>query len=282
MGNIAKALQKKGIEINIQHENIVAQDQTVKKNLTKELTKKINKKPQEDQPIKIDSKKLSENYSKDIVFWHDRCGRISEQYRTLKTHLLAYYEDQPFSLVITSASQGEGKSVTCVNLAFAMADSSERKVLMVDCDFRKHGLAQLLGTPDTEGIAEILNGKRKLDEVIFATACSNVSVLHTGFVEKQQAAGFAGTAKLDLIIKQLRKRFDCLIFDTPAVTMLSDASIIGRMAGDALLVVKMNKTRRPLVEEANSRLQGVNVRTVGVVLTGLMTKQGDYLYRSAG
>lgn len=282
MGNLAKALRKKGIEIKVpdKPKKDLANIQKVQKNMARKM-KQSNRQPATPSQLSDrDLKKLGAHYSDDIVFWHKRSGRISEQYRTLKNHLLAHYKDQPFSLIITSATQKEGKSVTCVNLGFALADGCERKVLVVDCDFRKRGVGKLMGNGKHDGIAEIFQGTKKIKEVIVPTACRNLSVLHAGNLTESKIAGFLGNSQLESVVKELRKQFDCILFDTPAVTMLSDASAVGRIVGNALLVVKLYKTKRRSVDEAIKRLGALNVSTVGVVLTGLMQKQEDYLYRS--
>src|SRR5882672_9844815 len=91
-----------------------------------------------------------------------------EQYRMARTKL-AYHPLKPRLIVMTSASPGDGKTVSAINLAMTFALRSDGKVLLVEADFRRSCVTKLLGIPEGPGIANVLNGECELNEAIIQT-----------------------------------------------------------------------------------------------------------------
>jgi len=218
-------------------------------------------------------------YDSALVAWHRRNGRMSEQYRALRTHLLAHYHDKPFALIVTSAQSGEGKTVTCLNLAFTLAGMQECRTVVVDCDFRKGAVASMLCDPAERGLADVLRGEATPEEVIQPTPFPNLSVILTGKTSADEVGGLVSRQELDDLTRHLRRSYDHVLFDTPPVNTLSDAGVVGRVAGESLLVVRMSKTRRESVRRAIRHLEAVNVKIAGLVLTNQKYYIPNYLYR---
>jgi len=219
------------------------------------------------------------NYSQAVVTWHDASGRISEQYRALRIRLMAHFKDKPFAIIVTSAHRGEGKTVTCVNLAFALAAQRELRTALVDCDFRRNGVATLLHDKSPLGLADVLRGQVSLDEVIRPTPFANLSVVPAGRTARDEACELASRGELDDVVRYLRRSYECVLFDTPPTSTLCDAGAVGRVAGEAMLVVRMNRTQRESVAEAIRHFNAINVNVVGLVLTGQKFFIPKYLYR---
>jgi polysaccharide biosynthesis transport protein len=119
-------------------------------------------------------------------------SHVAEAYRGLRSSIGFAGLDAPLKrLQLTSASKGEGKTLTCVNLATAMALDGKR-VILVDCDLRRPNLHRVLGLPNTPGLTEVLAGVRTVDEVLQETGVENLKVicsgpmivLHTGATRK--------------------------------------------------------------------------------------------------
>jgi len=219
------------------------------------------------------------NYSSALVTWHDPSCRLSEQYRDLRIRLMAYYKDGPFALIVTSAQSGEGKTVTCLNLAFAIAAHRELRTVVVDCDFRRNGIAALLHDKTACGLADVLRGRARPTDVIRPTPFPNLSVVLAGATSRQEACELLPRPELDDMVRYLKSNYEHVLFDTPPANVLSDAGAVGRVAGEALLVIRMNKTRRESVAEAIRHFKAVNVNVAGLVLTGQKYFIPQYLYR---
>lgn len=219
-----------------------------------------------------------DGYSRALAVHHDRGGRLAEQYRMLRTNLLAQCPSQRFCMITTSAEATEGKSVTCLNLALALAESQDRRVLVIDGDLRRPGVARLLRVEEAPGLAEVLRGEVRPAEALRQTLYANVSVLCAGRAGPEEFGLLLGKPELEEMIADWRRRHDFVLIDTPPVQTASDAIILGRLAGEALLVVRMHKTRCDSVDRAIRLLRAANVKIGGLVLTHEKYMAPGYLY----
>ena len=220
----------------------------------------------------------SNGYSAVLMACHDRGGPIAEQYRALRTHLLAQYADERFCLVVTSAEGGEGKTVSCLNLALVLAERLERKTIVVDGDLRRGQIAGLLKMDDSVGFADVLAGSKPLADAIQPTVYPNLFAMAGGHVEQNEVARLVGRPETTEIVAELRRRYDYVLIDTPPISAMSDAGMLGRATGEALLVVRMNKTSRESADRAIRLLNAANVKLVGLVLTHQKFYIPNYLY----
>jgi capsular exopolysaccharide synthesis family protein len=212
---------------------------------------------------------------------HNRGGSVTEEYRTLRTSLLAQSSDERFCYMVTSANPGEGKTVTSINLALVMAERTDMTTVLVDCDLRKRTVARMLKCPQSPGVAEILGDKADLDECIQKTCYPNLFVVPSGDVECSKVGEMTIGRELEDMVAQLRRKYDYVIFDAPPINGLSDAGMLGRVVGDALVVVQLNKTKRESVEKAVRLLHAANINVGGMILTHRKYHIPNYIYRYA-
>jgi len=218
-------------------------------------------------------------YSRLLVAHHDRGGQITEQYRSLRTSLLAKKPKGRLCCLITSAEAGEGKTVTALNLALVLTERVDQRTLVVDCDLRKGTATTMLAARPAPGIAELLTGAVKLEDAIQPTAYSNLFFIPSGQVHHREVGELMGRPELEEIVADLRRRFDYILFDTPPINRVSDAGMLGRAVGEAILVVRMYKTHRESVEKGIGLLHAADVKISGIVLTNQKYFIPDYLYR---
>jgi len=248
--------------------------------------------PPAETPRRPRRSRLSTNgYAPQLVAHSDRGGRLAEEYRALRTNLLARYEDDRFCVLVTSAQGGEGKTVTCLNLGFVLAELPDRRTVIVDCDLQKGNVNTLLGMPAAPGMADVLRGEAAVEDAIHKTTCTNLFVLPAGEVEQEEVGDLLGRPELEELIEGLRRDYDYVLLDTPPIRVAgakrryrrsisySTAGILGRTAKDAVLVVRMNKTRRESVDAAIRQLRSAHVRPVGLVLTHQRHVIPEFLYR---
>jgi capsular exopolysaccharide synthesis family protein len=226
----------------------------------------------EAQPPKAD-------YSPLVVAHHERGGHVTEEYRALRTSLLAQSKDETFCYMVTSADQGEGKTVTSTNLAFVMSERLDRVTLLVDCDLRKSRVGSLLKAQRGPGMAELLRGQASFADVIRPTVHPNLFFISAGNARQDEVGELLGRSEVDVVLHELRRRYDYVIFDTPPVNAVSDACMLGRSAGEALMVVRMNKTSRESVDKAVRLLHAANVNVSGIILTHRPRRRRGYYYR---
>jgi len=115
--------------------------------------------------------------------------------------------------------------------------------------------------------------------VIRPTPFPNLSVVLAGKTTRAEACELLSKPELDDMVRYLKRTYEHILFDTPPANMLCDAGAVGRVAGEALLVVRMNRTRRESVMEAVRHFEAVKVNVAGLVLTGQKYFIPNYLYR---
>lgn len=239
----------------------------------KQLLSKAASKPKENASV------LRKRISLDLCTFHDRGGRNAEEYRGLRTSLLAQCRQKDFCYLVTSALENEGKTVTCLNLATVLTERVSQNTLVIDADLRHRRVAELLGIHRSPGLADCLRGSMTLDEAIQPTTFRNLSILSAGQVKQSRVAELLARPELEAILAEARKRFDYIIIDTPPIISVSDAGIIGRGCPQALVVVRMGYTQRQMVRRALALLEAANVEPMGIVLTHRKLYDPHYAYR---
>jgi capsular exopolysaccharide synthesis family protein len=189
-----------------------------------------------------------------------------EQYRRLAASLHhAQFERQMKVLMITSASPGEGKTLTATNLALTLSESYRRKVLLIDADLRRPSLHHVFKLPNVLGLSDAL--KSETDQRLPVIQVSpNLTVLPAGRPDPDPMGGLTSD-RMRRIVQEAAARFDWVIVDTPPVGFLSDANLLVAMVDAALFVVRAGKSPYRLIQRALDAI-GRNA-ILGVVLNAV-------------
>lgn len=204
-------------------------------------------------------------------------SQIAEAYRGLRSSVGFASIDHPLRrLVVTSASKGEGKSLTSVNLAQAMALDGKR-VILLDADLRRPSLHRVLGLPNTPGLSELLTGARTIEECLQTTQVENLQVVCSGPVPPNPAE-LIGSLRFEEIVGELEEFCDIVILDTPPCIPVTDPLIMAARADGVVLVVNAGATRKNAVRHAMMLLERARARTIGVVFNNVQANKGGYYY----
>lgn len=203
---------------------------------------------------------------------------ITEAYRALRTNLrFSGVDATNMALLVSSAGPGEGKTTTSTNLAVVFAQGGKR-VVIVDADLRRPSLHKFFDLPNNVGLSSLfLDNPPPLDQVIQQTSIQGLRVLTSGAIPPNPAE-LLDSRKMTDLISQLRAESDLVIFDSPPVLAVADASIIGSHCTGALLVVDAGKTRTELCRHAFETLAKNNVKILGVVLNKVSARRGSGYY----
>jgi protein-tyrosine kinase len=193
---------------------------------------------------------------------HTTDPTVVERYRMLRTKILQERENKFFrSLVITSASPQEGKTVTVLNLALSFAALPSFKVLVIDGDMRKGTLGDWLGIDsDHPGLSNLIEGSAQLEQVLLKSEELSMHVIPRGNAHICDLQ----PSQFNAYFRHLAEQFDLVLVDTPPVNLITDAQIMAASCDAILLIARAFSTTSRSLEEAVDKLQ--SFRLIGAVL----------------
>ena len=213
-----------------------------------------------------------------VVGAHDTLSPIAEQVRQIRTNLdavLADYASRP--IVVTSPVAGDGKTLFAANLAWTLTDNPQQRTLLIDADLRKGEQNRLFGMRRAPGLSEYLRGQGALDQAINRTSMPNLDVMPGGRATSKPTA-LLSSDRLAALLDQLRPHYTWIVFDTPPLLPVTDATLIGRLCVGLILVVRMGKTQRAAIARAQDLLAENRLPVLGCVLNEFEPMSRAYEY----
>lgn len=194
-------------------------------------------------------------------------SRVSEAYRALRTNIQYYGVDLPLRrILVTSTSPGEGKSTTLANLAIAFAQTGQR-VLVIDTDLRLPCLHRMFTISNARGLTNVLLGTVTVDEASQASTFSNLYILPAG-AQPPNPSEMLGSGKMKELLMQLCDQYDLILMDSPPILAVTDASVLAGLVDGVVLVIGAGHVNRDAAQRAQSQLETVKARVLGMVLNG--------------
>jgi tyrosine-protein kinase len=177
-----------------------------------------------------------------------------EQYLVLRQAVERAREASGFSVVgVTSATVGDGKTTTAINLAAALARTAEARVLIIDADMRVPAVGARLGVTDDGrvGLAELLaDAALPAADVVRRRPACNLSVLTAGRLDGANPYELLHSARFGALVAHARAAYDYIVIDTPPVVPVPDCRLIEASVDGFLVVVAAHRTPRRLLAEA--------------------------------
>lgn len=205
---------------------------------------------------------------------YSKRSTIAEAYRAFRTALLLSQAGGVHTVVMTSSHPGEGKTSTALNLA-AVLGQLGRRVLLIDADLHKPRLHEIFKVSNRHGLVSILAENDDPTKAIVQTQASGVFLLPAG-PTTPNPSGLLSSKAMIALLRIAREKFDHIIIDTPPVTPISDAILLGSLADGVVLCVHAGETPRELVARVRDDLYRANVRVLGVLLNNLEEDSSAY------
>ena len=179
-------------------------------------------------------------------------------------------------IIVTSASPGEGKTTTCLNLAIAFAQT-EAKVLVIDADLRKPRLYRHLSVERENGLSDLLCGLIDIKDAIKHCERHNLDCITSGQIPPNPAE-LLSSKEMEILFEELGAMYDYIFVDTPPVTVVTEAAAMAKSANGVILVIRQNSTIHESIERARANLKMTNAKILGYVLNGV--SESTYGYKT--
>ncbi|MRI80844.1 polysaccharide biosynthesis tyrosine autokinase [Aerococcaceae bacterium DSM 109653] len=225
------------------------------------------------------AQKTAQKASHLISFTHPKASQ-AEQFRTIRTNInFAQLEKNVKSLLVSSSIPNEGKSTLTANLAYVMAQTG-KKVLLVDADLRKPTVHRTFKLNNTQGLTTLIADEDetiKFNQIVQYSRELNLYFLPSGPVPPNPSE-LLGSAKMRSILNTLENHFDLIIFDAPPTTTVTDPQILATLVDGVVFVIRQGFVGKDKVKEAILSLQNLNTTILGYVFNDVPKSSDKYYY----
>ena len=204
----------------------------------------------------------------------------AEAYKLLRTNLQFSLPEKNCQIIgVTSSVRGEGKSTTSVNLAYTIAQSGKR-VLLIDADMRLPSVANKLELKSTPGLSNLIAGLRSEGSCMRqSNQMENWYILPAGDIPPNPSE-LLGSERMHSILQRYEELFDVIIVDLPPVNIVADALVISKWLDGLIGVVRQNYTDRRALQDCMYQVEKLGSHFLGFVMTDAAV--GSSAYKSYG
>lgn len=169
------------------------------------------------------------------------------------------------TMMITSCAPKEGKTVTAINIAYAMVVEAGKKVLLIDGSPKAPRIHKLFEVEKGPGFTELVNGEVEPSKAIQKSLTEDLDILSYGSLPLGKLTNYS-PAKLKSIFTAIGSEYDQVIFDGPASFGGLDSCVISSAFDGVVMVVECEKTRWEVFQNYKERLNEAGANIIGVVM----------------
>lgn len=208
-----------------------------------------------------------------VVVYHRPKSNEAEAYRGVRTAIYFSTRGKGHQVIqVTSPTPGDGKSTLSANLAVAIAQSGKR-VVLIDCDFRKPRVHKIFGVSPDLGLASVIAGDADLAQATQQSVVPGLSLLPCG-PRPANPAELLTSTRFQEVLTEIKGLYDIVLIDTPPMLAVSDPAVVAPRVDGVLLTVRITKKTRPAAERAKEILAALGANIIGVVVNDLQTGKG--------
>jgi capsular exopolysaccharide synthesis family protein len=212
-----------------------------------------------------------------IVVFEEPQSHVAEAFRSLRSRMQFFTKEKKSPVIlITSSMPEEGKTFTAINLA-SVYSLMGKKTVLVGFDLRRPKIYSEFGIGNDQGISTWLIGRDNLEDVIKTTTHENLSIIPAGPVPPNPSE-LTSSAKTDELLNLLKERFDCIIIDSPPIGTVSDTFYLAALADTCLIIVRMNKTSKDMIERTVNDLKISDIKNSSLVINDIGYEGKAYGY----
>lgn len=191
--------------------------------------------------------RMEENLDDHLYMYHMPYTYIAEQIRKIRTfiyHTPGWSDKKIF--MVTSSLPSEGKSLIAANFAVSIARGEDKNVILLECDLRRPSLYKLFRYQPSYGVAEILQGKKTLDECIIETPIERLKLVQAAKEPPSNPSELLESRNMTHLFEEIENKFpgSYIVVDTPPVQATVDPKVLARFVDGIIFVVKYRYTRQ--------------------------------------
>jgi len=207
----------------------------------------------------------------------DPASTISEAFRSLRNRMEFFTRDLKSPVILVSSSiPSEGKTFAATNLASVYSLAGVR-TLLVGFDLRRPTLAKGFALEEKSGMTEYLIGKKNLEEIVHKTNYQNLDVIPSGPIPPNPGE-LSGSVKAKNMFTELRRKYECIIVDSPPVGVVSDIYNVASIADAMLLVVRHGYTRKNALSTTLSEVDSYGINGLSILINDVKLSGNSYRY----
>ncbi|RME77018.1 MAG: polysaccharide biosynthesis tyrosine autokinase [Chloroflexi bacterium] len=215
-------------------------------------------------------------YADRLVTLHNPFSAASEAYRVLRSNIQFMAGEQPpKTIMLTSTTPEEGKSLTAANLSVVMAQA-DFKTILVDADLRKPSIHKIFEISNSQGLSDLIsNPDMEPEAVLQDTTVKNLRVLTSGPLPPNPAEKLS-SQRMSQLVHLLEETADVVIFDTTPVMAVTDAAVLANRVDGVILVIRSGRIPRATLKKAVARLKQIRANILGAIVNQTPGKGDGY------
>ncbi|MCI8496755.1 MAG: CpsD/CapB family tyrosine-protein kinase [Clostridiales bacterium] len=213
-----------------------------------------------------------------IEQYREMSGSARDAIKTLRSNIQFASIDKPIkTILITSVVPHDGKSTTALFLGISMAEEG-KKTLIVETDYRRPMVARKLGKHAPKGILSLLSGDATIDQAVEPAGMDHLYYLDAEALVVNPVE-LINSQKFAELVKQLREKFDTVIFDSPPLGLFIDAALVSAQVDGTVMIFTPGRSDYRKAQQVMDQLEKANARVLGAVLVGVERQDsGNYYY----
>jgi capsular exopolysaccharide synthesis family protein len=229
-----------------------------------------------------------------LIITMDPKSPVIEAYRSLRTNIIFLHQEKGIkTLMITSSSLQEGKTINCINTAVTLALGGYR-TLLVEADLRRATIAKIFGIDRSPGLSEvilgivpwrevtrdvndILLGGLEMDTLMKSPELANLSIITSGAFPTNPSE-LLSSQQMSKFIEEVKADYDFVIFDTTPVLPVTDAVLLSQKVEGVIILYEVGKIARGVLKRTKSHLDTVKANILGIILNNVRPEYGPEYY----
>ncbi|MEZ7171858.1 CpsD/CapB family tyrosine-protein kinase [Sporosarcina sp. OR05] len=222
-------------------------------------------------------KNRSQNMARKLLINDYATSIFAEQFRSIRANINFSLKDKGLtSLLVTSSSVGEGKSTVAANIAISFAQEG-KNVLLVDADLRKPTMHVTFNHFISPGLTNLFISDWQFEDVVKESGIEGLKLITSGPIPSNPAE-LLSSKSMNRFMKDMKGKFDMIIFDAPPLLSVADAQILAEKCEGTILVIRAGTTEKKNLRKAKEVLTNSKATVIGAILNHYKLEKNHYYY----